>query len=216
MVNGEEEDVGFTDGLNDTHLWADEPKKQCKITNIVRETDWVYDGSYTEYGREDNILKYTISVPQYNSSKCWKVYDYSRVDTMDYTGELGTPLTIYSTGAYEPENYEKPDTPVTPDFDNTTNYRYNVIPAGDSYGFSLNNNYYESTNQSMDNSYALCRVLIEVTATTDIVFGVINYGESNYDYGIIGNLNQELLRSNEDDGNSGNSPYYNFKGQQSD
>jgi hypothetical protein len=44
---------------------------------------------------------------------------------------------------------------------------------------------------------------------------VVNYGESNYDYGIIGYLNQELLRSNDDDDNNGNPTYCNFKGQQS-
>lgn len=67
---------------------------------------------------------------------------------------------------------------------------------GAKHGFSLNNNgYYESTNNGMANSYSLCRVNISNPAGKKLYFDCISYGESNYDFGILGAVNQELVKS---------------------
>lgn len=67
---------------------------------------------------------------------------------------------------------------------------------GAKHGFSLNNNgYYESTNNGMANSYSLCRVNISNPASRKLYFDCISYGESNYDFGILGAVNQELVKS---------------------
>lgn len=67
---------------------------------------------------------------------------------------------------------------------------------GAKHGFSLNDNgYYESTNNGMANSYSLCRVNINNPIGGKVYFDCISYGESNYDFGILGAVNQELVKS---------------------
>ena len=67
---------------------------------------------------------------------------------------------------------------------------------GVTYGFTLNNNgYYESTNKGLGNNYSLCRVNISNPAGRVVYFDCINYAESNYDYGILGAVNQELAKN---------------------
>ena len=67
---------------------------------------------------------------------------------------------------------------------------------GVTYGFTLNNNgYYESTNKGIGNNYSLCRVNINNPAGRVVYFDCINYAESNYDYGILGAVNQELAKN---------------------
>lgn len=73
---------------------------------------------------------------------------------------------------------------------------------GAAYGFALNDSgYYESQNKGVDNSYAICRVNLEVESICDITFNVINYAETSYDYGIFGNLDSALTLSNTADSN---------------
>lgn len=67
---------------------------------------------------------------------------------------------------------------------------------GAKHGFSLNSNgYYESTNNGMANSYSLCRVNISNPVGKKLYFDCISYSESNYDFGILGAVNQELVKS---------------------
>ena len=68
---------------------------------------------------------------------------------------------------------------------------------GASYGFALNDaGYYESQNKGVNSSYALCRVNISNVANRKLYFDCINSGEANYDYGLLGAVNQELAKSN--------------------
>lgn len=74
-------------------------------------------------------------------------------------------------------------------------YTISVVD-GVTYGFTLNNNgYYESTNKGLGNNYSLCRVNINNPAGRVVYFDCINYAESNYDYGILGAVNQELAKN---------------------
>lgn len=74
-------------------------------------------------------------------------------------------------------------------------YTVSVVD-GVTYGFTLNNNgYYESTNKGLGNNYSLCRVNINNPAGRVVYFDCINYAESNYDYGILGAVNQELAKN---------------------
>lgn len=67
---------------------------------------------------------------------------------------------------------------------------------GAKHGFSLNSNgYYESTNNGMANSHSLCRVNISNPVGKKLYFDCISYSESNYDFGILGAVNQELVKS---------------------
>lgn len=88
---------------------------------------------------------------------------------------------------------------------------YEVVQAeGSQYGFALNSNgYYESQNQKIPNSYAICRVNIHNPVGRIMYIDCINYAEMNYDYGIIGKKDMLLQRSNNE---SDNNIFYNLKG----
>lgn len=63
------------------------------------------------------------------------------------------------------------------------------------YGFNLNNNgYYESNNKGKSSSFAYATVTF-VPQSDSVTFECINSGESNYDYGIISQLNKELTKT---------------------
>lgn len=84
--------------------------------------------------------------------------------------------------------------------------------SGASYGFKLNSNgYYESQNKGIDSSYAICRV--DFHGTNKIIFDCINYAESNYDFGILSNIDSTLSLSSGED--SSTAVFKSFKGQQS-
>lgn len=76
---------------------------------------------------------------------------------------------------------------------------YSVKPIeGATYGFVLNKDgYYESTNQGVHSSYAICRLVIEVPeAKNTMQIDCINWAESGCDYGIFSKLDTELSLSN--------------------
>lgn len=84
--------------------------------------------------------------------------------------------------------------------------------SGASYGFKLNSNgYYESQNKGVDSSYAICRV--DFHGTDKIIFDCINYAESNYDFGILSNVDSTLSLSNSEDSSA--VIFKSFRGQQS-
>lgn len=68
------------------------------------------------------------------------------------------------------------------------------------YGFELNENgFYESNNKGINNSHAYCKLTFTVPETMDVIFDVINSGETNYDFGIFSNLDDTVLNSNYED-----------------
>lgn len=77
------------------------------------------------------------------------------------------------------------------------NFTYSVADvSGATYGFELNaNGYYESTNKGVNQSYSICRVILNVNTQCNITFDVINYAESSFDYAIFGNLDTSLTLS---------------------
>lgn len=78
-----------------------------------------------------------------------------------------------------------------------TGASYTVEQAsGASYGFELNSNgYYESNNQGRANTAALAVVSIHVPVAATVTFRLINYAESTYDYGLLGDLDDTLSAS---------------------
>ncbi len=85
---------------------------------------------------------------------------------------------------------------------------------GTTYGFELNDNgYYESQCKGVANGYALCKIVFAGETERDIILRCINYGENNYDYGIISQVDKTLALSNKDDGATGSTDVLkNFKG----
>lgn len=86
--------------------------------------------------------------------------------------------------------------------------------SGASYGFELNSaGYYVSKNVHVANSAALCKVTFNVSSETQVRLDCISYGESNYDYGIISQLDKTLTTNNTNDGATGSTNVLkNFKG----
>lgn len=92
---------------------------------------------------------------------------------------------------------------------------YTVENISTDYGFELNaNEYYESNNKGVKSSYSLCKVIFNNEQSISIPISYINSGESNYDYGIFGNIDQILSSSNSDDGATGSEKVFkNCKGE---
>lgn len=64
---------------------------------------------------------------------------------------------------------------------------------GATYGFALNSDgYYESNNQGVNSSAALCKIVFNLSAEKQVTIDAITYGESNYDYGLLGAVDQVL------------------------
>ena len=85
---------------------------------------------------------------------------------------------------------------------------------GATYNFIMDDEeYYQSTNQSKDYTYSICKVVFNSVGDREITISCISYGESNYDYGIISQLNQVLSSSTQDDGSTGSTKVLrNFRG----
>lgn len=87
---------------------------------------------------------------------------------------------------------------------------YNVSNVeGAEYGFVLSGNYYVSQNKGDSSSAALCRVDFNTTTPVKVKVYCISYGENNYDFGILSNLNTMLTTSSSVDSTG---VYKSFKG----
>ena len=78
---------------------------------------------------------------------------------------------------------------------------YEIVPVnGATYGFTLNDaGYWESQNKKKPSSYALCQINISNMSGKTVYLDCINYAEGNYDYGILGSVNQVLAKNYGDD-----------------
>lgn len=94
-------------------------------------------------------------------------------------------------------------------------YRVEAVD-GATYGFALNsNNYYESTNKGITSSYSLCKLIINNPNNTNVAkmkLDCINYGENNYDYGLLSNIDKTLTLSSAADSSN---VYVSFYGKNS-
>lgn len=87
---------------------------------------------------------------------------------------------------------------------------YSIENVSTDYGFVLNDTgYYESNNNGVDNSYALCKLSFVMSEIGDLDFEVIDYAESNYDFGIFSNIDTTLASSNSADSTN---VYKSYKG----
>ncbi len=87
-----------------------------------------------------------------------------------------------------------------------------VVPE-EEYVFTLTSDgYYTSQNAGVANSYAYGGFQFTFTKPTQVKFRCISYGESNYDYGIMSNLDTSLSNDNTADSTG---VYHSFKGESS-
>lgn len=73
-------------------------------------------------------------------------------------------------------------------------YGYSVESVeGATYRFTLNSNeYYESSNAGVNNSYSICKLNITSDGIHNLYLDCINSGENNYDFGILSNVDTTL------------------------
>lgn len=90
--------------------------------------------------------------------------------------------------SYEDPNYVPPVT-------------ITVEPFGDGYGFDLNEDgYYVNNNSTMDQTYAMCKIVINNTADTDqtLKFKLNQLSENGCDFGMFSVLNTDLVANVDD------------------
>ena len=88
-----------------------------------------------------------------------------------------------------------------------------AITPAEMYDFSLTSDgYYTSQNAGVANSYAYGGFKFTFTKPTQVKFRCISYGEIDYDYGIMSNLDTNLSEDNTADSTG---VYHSFKGESS-
>lgn len=91
-------------------------------------------------------------------------------------------------------------------------YKVNSV-SGASYGFSkTSDGYYTSNNKAQNSSYAVCKIDFFAKEEKTIILNCINYAESNYDYGLISEIDS-ILELNYDADSTG--VFKSFKGESS-
>ena len=118
--------------------------------------------------------------------------DLTATETAGSTSEVSAGSWSYAPW------YFGDDIPVTPE---------------EAYDFTLTSDgYYTSQNAGVANSYAYGGFKFTFTKPTQVKFRCISYGESDYDYGIMSNLDTSLSSDNTADSTG---VYHSFKGESS-
>ncbi len=166
------------------------------IFNCINYAESNYD--YGLLGNVDTALTLNASADS-NVAKSFKGSSQSAVQTFVYTieeGEHFIDVKFRKDGSVNNNNDSLQFTVEIQEIGKESTYAVEAV-YGASYGFSLNSNgYYESTNKGVDNSASVCRVRLNLVSNSNIVFTCINYAESNFDFGILGKVNNGLLADN--------------------
>ena len=122
-----------------------------------------------------------------------------------------TTRTLTETIPYKGSSYQ---ITIVQTANDVKTFSWNVVSTG-TYPFELNTNgYYESTNKRKSSSYSYAT--LNYSGFENLVLECINFGESNYDYGIISQPDVQLSESTSDDGATGSTKVFkNFKGESS-
>ena len=166
------------------------------IFNCINYAESNYD--YGLLGNVDTALTLNASADS-NVAKSFKGSSQSGVQTFIYTieeGEHFIDVKYRKDGSVNNNNDTLQFTVEIQEIGKESTYTVEAV-YGASYGFSLNSNgYYESTNKGVDNSASVCRVRLNLVSNSNIIFTCINYAESNFDFGILGKVNNGLLADN--------------------
>lgn len=177
--------------------------------------EWVFDKNLSTYLAYSNEKEYSISLQDFTSTpdfsitldknECAEITDISikddnteiifKVKALNSEGVEELTVIIYG----EEQTFTLTGTITV--METVPEPTYEVVAVdGASYGFTLNDNvYYESQNKGKSSTYALCQVNISNPIGLPVYFDCINSGEANYDYGILGAVNQTLSKSTTDD-----------------
>lgn len=71
------------------------------------------------------------------------------------------------------------------------------------YGFEKDSSgWWVSQNKGANSSYAICRVKFDFDQSTTVTFSIVNYAEANFDYGMIGTVDNALPTNNGETGST--------------
>lgn len=168
------------------------------IFNCINYAENNYD--YGLLGNVNTALTLNASADS-NVAKSFKGSSQSAVQTYTYTsvaeGEHFIDVKFIKDGSNSNNNDTLQFTVEIQEIDSSKSTYTVEAVYGASYGFSLNSNgYYESTNKGVHNSASVCRVKLNLVSNSNIIFTCINYAESNFDFGILGKVNEGLLADN--------------------
>lgn len=81
---------------------------------------------------------------------------------------------------------------------------YEVTNISENYGFELSEDgYYTSNNNGVRKSVALCKIVFNNDFDIELIVDYISDGYNYYNYGILGQLDQELSNNTNSDGSNG-------------
>ena len=168
-------------------------------------------GSYWEYSLSNVNTAHTIIVssvivpPEEDPAK---TYYNLTVSSVNASTEPGRGTTRVESGTSETITITPSDPQLTLALDNGVDITSQLVQHGGtipdptiattapgaSYGFTLNSStgYYESTNNGVASSAAVCRVTFNLPVRCLITIQFINYAEATFDYGIFGNIGSAL------------------------
>ena len=187
--------------------------------NYIRDTNnSPTQGSFSYDGHTFTTGYYTISGYQLVDEqfevtiKAYSGYTFMgyKLSTTNTSANITSSSSLYPANTFAPKNtYMFTPTTQTSQYiyiffkkvatSNQLKYydEYNsTIEHVSGYEFVMNEDgYYESTNQGVNNSYSLCKVTFTIEETKSLTFEIINYAETNYDFGIFSNLDKTLTSS---------------------
>lgn len=182
---------------------------------------WIVN--YSIPGSEEYWYRYTISnvttnhtvivqepyiPPEEDPDKTYYPITISSINATT-TPEGGT--TRVESGASETITITPSDPQLTLALDNGIDITNQLVKHGNAptsaitnittnYGFTLNSDdFYESNNKGVSSSAAVARFTFNLPVSCLITFEYINYAESNYDFGIFGNIDSALSTSSSED-----------------
>ena len=90
--------------------------------------------------------------------------------------------------------------------------KFTVSKENAVYEFTLDKNILTSTNNKINNSFSYAKISFTLENDAEFIIKGRSYGESNYDFGIVSTLDNELVKSNTEDSTN---VLYSFKGKSS-
>ena len=198
------------------------------ISNSTSEQTFSSVGTWTRAELQDARVRYYVKRGSSNTSSTYNLRLYGATITVTYQYQE-TTYTITVSNSTSATVTANPDeviagessvirsdtvtditikdngTDITSQFVETqeTAESYSVETTG-SYGFSLNSSgYYQSDNKGISKTAAVCRVNFHVPVEATVTFTFINYAEETYDFGVFGEIDDDLNTNYYPAGSSG-------------
>lgn len=225
---GKAQGIEFYDG--DTLIERRDPNASTSVNfpGGVSGTFWhisnnIYSLPSVDYGPHNFKAKSVVN--NYSQSAVYNsnTFDINSQTIEDSDFSEGITLNRYNYRIVSSALYTTPDkNQIVPKWENEyiegniSNYtienKFTISSEGAAYGFSVKDNVLTSANKGKSNTVAYVKVSFTLEADTDLTIKARSYGESNYDYGVISEIDTSLSTGTTEDTTN---VKYNFKGKSS-